>query len=215
MGHPWATDRFRSVLPGPPWENACLIGLIQSVLVDLLRERGGDELLRDTLVQAGLPADTRFRIDRNYPDGEFMRLLEAAVTTTGLSRPLLIEAYATAFLERAKALFPGFFSLPGGARGFLRRQAAIHVSLAAGLRSPEERRDVKDKFHIEDGEHGDLIVSYQSPNQLCDLYRALAHGAAREFGETLMLTELHCQRRDGGAGCAFRLSCPMMAAVHG
>ncbi|PZR14806.1 MAG: heme NO-binding protein [Azospirillum brasilense] len=200
--------------PGLPRENACLIGLIQSVLVDLLHEKGGETLLRDTLVLANLPPDTRFRIDRNYADGEFEHLLEAAIATTGLSRPALIEAYATAFLERAKTLFPGFFSLPGGARGFLRRQAAIHVSIAAGLRSPEERRDVKDKFHIEDGERGDLVVSYQSPSQLCDLYQALAHGAAREFGETLTLTELRCQHRDGGSGCVFRLSFPMMATAH-
>ncbi|UPG73895.1 heme NO-binding domain-containing protein [Roseomonas gilardii subsp. gilardii] len=190
-----------------------MIGLIQSVLVDLLHERGGEALLRDTLALAELPPDTEFRIDRNYPDGEFLRLLDAATATTGLDRPMLIEAYATAFLARAKVLFPAFFTLPGGARGFLRRQAAIHVSLGAGLRSPEERQGVKDKFRIEDGEHGDLIVSYHSASQLCDFYRALAHGAAREFGEMLTLTNLRCQRRDGGAGCTFRLSFPMAAPM--
>lgn len=186
-----------------------MIGIIQRVLLDLLHETGGNELVERTLVAAGLEPGHRFRMDRNYSDTEFQTLVGAAMETTGLDRATVMDLYARHFLVFARQLFPKFFEMSPDSRSLLLRQPAIHASLAAGL---SERRDpaaVRDKFAIDENADGSLTVHYRSPNRLCDLYRRLAERLGEAYGETIRVETLRCGQSD--AYCRLRLRWPQHA----
>ena len=81
-----------------------MIGIIQKVLLDLLEETGGKPLLGAVLKRAEVPENVTFRIDQNYSDDEFHRLLQASSDETGLSEDELshhiTKVYACNICER-------------------------------------------------------------------------------------------------------------------
>ena len=181
-----------------------MIGIIQRVLLDLLEETGGEPLKFAVMDRAGVPHDRSFRIDQNYPDDECLRLIQAAVDETGLSEDEVNVLYAKAFLKQANTLFPQFFMMAKTSEQFLLRQASIHGVIASGLKKPEERQVVKDKFAARSIEPGFVEVTYRSPNKLCGLFRALAHEVAAMYGESLTVECADCMKR-GDDACRFEL----------
>lgn len=180
-----------------------MIGVIQRVLVDLVRERRGEAGAARFLADAGLAADFQFRIDTDYDDAQCLALFAAAGRVLDLPQGALFEAYADIFVRRSRVMFPAFYSLARSSREFLRRQPAIHNSFAAGLRDEAARRHVTDKFSIaEDG--ADLVTTYRSANGLCGLYRALATRVIADYGEEAEITDELCVAR-GDAHCRLRL----------
>ncbi|MEC7546968.1 MAG: heme NO-binding domain-containing protein [Pseudomonadota bacterium] len=164
-----------------------MIGIIQKVLIDLLHDTGGEELVANVLSEAGVPADVTYRIDQNYSDDEFNRLLSASAVITGLSVGELSALYAKAFLNRAKVLFPRFFEMSSSSEEFLMRQATIHAVMASGLKTQDERKAVTDKFSAERIRPGFVRVTYRSANKLKDLYIALAHEVAAIYDEKIQV----------------------------
>jgi hypothetical protein len=182
-----------------------MIGIIQKVLLDLLHETGGASLVTDVLKRAEVPEDVTFRIDQNYSDEEFHRLLQASGQATGLPESELCALYARAFLARARELFPRFFEMSSSSEEFLLRQATIHAVMASGLKTSEDRKAVTDKFSAEQVRPGFIRVSYRSANKLCELYKALAHEVAFLYGEKLQITCEHCMKR-GDTECRFAIN---------
>lgn len=191
-----------------------MIGWVQNVLVELLVEVGGEELRDKVFEHAGVAEGTKFRMDRNYSDEEFRRLIAATAAMTGLDEDAMHAAYGKSFIIKSRRMFPKFFEDIQRSRDLLHRQAAIHRSLGSGLRSPEEREAVSRKFVVtEDG--NDLVVEYQSHNQMCGLYRTMAHQCAGDYGERIAVTTERCARREGDADkphCRFRLHWPDLPA---
>lgn len=181
-----------------------MIGIIQRILLDLLEETGGEALRHAVMDRADVPRDRNYRIDQNYPDDECLRLIHSAVTETGLSEDQINALYATAFLKEARNLFPQFFNMASSSEEFLLRQATIHGVIASGLKKPEERQVVKDKFSARRIEPGFVEITYRSPNQLCGLFRALAHEVAGLYGESLTVDCADCMKR-GDPACRFEL----------
>ncbi|HBS43066.1 MAG TPA: heme NO-binding protein [Oceanospirillales bacterium] len=181
-----------------------MIGIIQRVLLDLLEETGGEPLKFAVMDRAGVPHDRDFRIDQNYPIDECLKLIQGAVDETGLSEDAINVLYAKAFLKEARNLFPQFFMMAKSSEQFLLRQATIHGVIASGLKKPEERQVVKDKFSARSIEPGFVEVTYRSPNKLCGLFRALAHEVAGIYGECLTVHCADCMKR-GDDACRFEL----------
>ncbi|WP_372957266.1 heme NO-binding domain-containing protein [Marinobacter sp.] len=180
-----------------------MIGFIQKVLVDIIRTEGGEEALVAIGRKAGLDEVPDYRIDRDYPDDECLRLLQATGEYFGLDEDALYWLYADHFIRESRQLFPMFYQMAGSARAFLERQPRIHTVLASGLRNEESRERVRDKFEI-DQQGDDLLVTYRSPNRLCGLYEALFNRVLQEFGETGSMEILDCQKR-GAEACRFCL----------
>ncbi len=157
-----------------------MIGFIQKVLVDIIRTEGGEEALVAIGRKAGLDEVPDYRIDRDYPDDECLRLLQATGEYFGLDEDALYRLYADHFIRESRQLFPMFYQMAGSARAFLERQPRIHTVLASGLRNEESRERVRDKFEI-DQQGDDLLVTYRSPNRLCGLYEALLTGCCRSL----------------------------------
>ncbi|SEO42443.1 heme NO-binding domain-containing protein [Aquisalimonas asiatica] len=181
-----------------------MIGLIQHTLLVLLEKEGGTALKQRILTDCGLDPETYFPIHQDFSDTECAALITAAAMNMRVDEQTLWGLYADHFLEEAKAIFPRFFELAPSARDFLLRQPTIHCAFGAGLRDPQAREQVRDKFQItEDG--GDLIVRYRSHLQLCQLYGALAERVLRLYDQPGSVEELQC-RHQGHEACTFHIS---------
>jgi hypothetical protein len=84
-------------------------------------------------------------------------------------------------------------------RQFLELQPEIHNTFAFGLQRPADREAVREKFQLEKLDD-ELVVHYRSPNQLCDMYKAIANHVFRHYGETATIEERKCMKR-GDAEC--------------
>jgi hypothetical protein len=171
-----------------------MIGLIQRVLFDLVEEKGGRRAVEKVKERAGVPADKIFRIGEVYPDDEWLRLLAATCEVLGVSETEAMEAYAETFGRDALTRFPKWFEMSANSRQFLERQIAIHNMFASGLRDPEARRAVTDKFRIETRDD-EIVTHYRSPNQLCTLYVALARWMFRHYGDEATIEQSRCMHR--------------------
>ncbi|APZ44200.1 heme NO-binding domain-containing protein [Acidihalobacter ferrooxydans] len=181
-----------------------MIGLIQKLLLDMARERAGDDAVMEIKRRTGLPPDFNYRIDTDYDNTEAQRLLDNACAVLGISQDQAFEHYARHFLNAARHSFPTFFNLSPTARGLLARQPAIHNMLASGLRDTAKRDAVNDKFAISDLPGEPLEVRYRSPNAWCGLYFALTREVGEHYGENIDIDITQCRAR-GDNECVFRL----------
>jgi hypothetical protein len=184
-----------------------MIGIIQRSLIALIEELGGTELKCRVLKKSGVEADRRFDIDKNYSDEECIRLLQTSLLESGLSEHELNTRFAKQFIKDAKVLFPTFFAMHHNSEDFMLSQAKIHAVLAAGIQEENERKRVKDKFSASRHHPGCVDIAYNSPNQLCGIFIALAHAVAEEYDDQVVVTCRKCKKR-GDQDCQFRLSWP-------
>jgi hypothetical protein len=171
-----------------------MVGLVQKILLDLVKERAGPEAVAEVRRRAGVASDHVFRIGEVYPDEEWQRLWSAACDVLHTTEAELLDAYAETFARDALVRFRMWFDMSANSREFLERQVTIHNVFASGVRDPEARRAVVDKFRIE--KHPTKIVThYRSPNRLCGLYKALARWMFRHYGDEATIDERKCMLR--------------------
>jgi hypothetical protein len=170
---------------------ALMVGVIQKILLKMVEAEAGPEGLATLKAKSNVPPDRNFRIDTVYSDTECLRLFEVACEVLGKPLEELFELYADYFCKDALERWPTWFQMSSSSREFLERQPTIHNCFATGLRDPEARRAVVDKFRIERTSDG-IITHYRSPNHLCGLYKALGRWVARHYGDTIEITEPQC-----------------------
>jgi hypothetical protein len=171
-----------------------MVGLIQKLLLDLVEKEAGHEAVAEVKRRAGVPPDRVFRIGEVYSDEEWQRLLRTACEVLGRSEADVMEAYAETFGRDALSRFRKWFEMSANSRDFLERQITIHNVFASGVRDPDARKAVVDKFRIE--KHKDKIVThYRSPNRLCSLYKALARWMFRHYSDEATIEEPKCMLR--------------------
>ena len=105
-----------------------------------------------------------------------------------------MEVYADVFGRDAMTRFSTWFEMSSNSREFLERQITIHNVFASGVRDPEARKAVEDKFRIEKLE-GEIVTHYRSPNRLCSLYKALARWMFKHYGDQAVIQEPRCMKR--------------------
>jgi Haem-NO-binding len=171
-----------------------MIGLIQKVLLDLVEERAGVDAVSAVRLSAGVPPDRVFRIGEVFSDDEWQRLLRAACDVLHCNETEAMDAYAEVFGRDALTRFPKWFEMSANSREFLERQIVIHNVFASGVRDPEARKAVVDKFRIET-HNGEIVTHYRSPNRLCSLYKSLARWMFRHYGDEAILEEPKCMAR--------------------
>lgn len=181
-----------------------MIGLIQKVLFDMIEDQAGASALQEFKQRVGLSPEFVFRIDTDYDDAQMHELLQEACKLLQVDADTAFSLYAKYFLAAALELFPAFFRMSHSAREFLARQPAIHNIMASGLRDPERRKIINDKFAMIDHIQGPLEVSYRSENQWCSLFMALAREVAAHYGESVSIEIPDCRKR-GAERCTFHL----------
>lgn len=181
-----------------------MIGIIHEILLDFVRKNLGDDAVTELRKRAGVE-EKQFRLDTDYDDAEWRRLVGAAIELAGGDSDGVQKAFAHYAGEDLVLRFPGFFKGAKSARDMIKRQPVIHNNLATGL-SEEARRRVADKFELE--EKGDsLVMHYRSPNQLCAVYIGLAEWVAEHFGEKLEVKHERCLKK-GADECEIELRFP-------
>lgn len=171
-----------------------MVGLIHKILFDLIEAKANASTVLEVKRRAGVDPERRFRIDTVYPDDEWQRLLAAACEVLGVSQDDAEIAFADHFMNDAKRRWHMWFEMSQSAREFLVRQQTIHNAFATGVRDPDARRGMEDKFRIEELEN-EIIAHYHSPNQLCGLYKALARWLLDNYRETATVEERRCTKR--------------------
>jgi hypothetical protein len=168
-----------------------MIGIILKVLTDLVEEKAGKETLKTIFETAGIPSTRQYIINKPYEDTEWQALFEATLKHLKLDKETIFQIYADAFINYVLQLFPSWFEMASNSKAFLKLQPIIHNSFASGLIDPQKRKTVVDKFKLH--EKGDsLVIHYQSPNKLCQLYQALANSAAAYYHDEIVITETSC-----------------------
>ncbi|MDH4574123.1 heme NO-binding domain-containing protein [Salinicola acroporae] len=181
-----------------------MIGLIQRVLIDHIETRYGASVVDSIAAQAGLVSLGR-RIDVDYDDADTLAFFAAAGDYLQLDHEALMALYADLFVKWTRRHYPMFFSMAESAQAFLTRQPAIHASIGAGIRDPELRGRVSDKFRIVEQAPSRLVVAYRSGNGLCSLYHALFSRILEEYAQTGTIVETQCRHR-GDDGCRFEMT---------
>jgi hypothetical protein len=136
-------------------------------------------------------------LNEPYDDSEAQRLSVAAF------RRISVEDIAKAFFEDTLVRFPKWFEMCKTSRQFLEMQPEIHNTFAHGLRRPEDRQAVMDKFRLEKLDD-ELIVHYRSRHHLCDMYKAIAERVFQHYQDRATIEEPRCMKR-GDAECELRL----------
>lgn len=181
-----------------------MVGLIQKLLFDLVESAGGTEAAVDVKRRADVPEDKEFRMDEAYDDEEWRRLLAATCDVLNVTQEQAEEAYADIFIKDALRRWPMWFQMSNSAREFLERQPRIHNGFATGVQDSEARKSINGKFQLEK-HNGELVVHYRSPNQLCGLYKALAHRVSDHYGEKASIEETRCLKQ-GDPECEIHIS---------
>ena len=180
-----------------------MLGLIQKLLIGLIDSVAGPEAVAEVKRLAGVPEDKVYRMYVVYEDEEWNRLFASACKVLKLSRHEAVLAYADYFCRDAMERWPMWFHMSANARELLERQPVIHNSFATGVQDPEARKSIIDKFNLEKCEN-ELVMHYRSPNQLCDLYRALAEWIIDHYGDNATVEETSCIKR-GDSECQIHI----------
>lgn len=171
-----------------------MVGLIQTILLDLVETAGSDGAVARVRGAADVPEDREFRMDASYDDAEWQRLFDAAVEELGITPQQAIEAHAKHFLADALRRFPMWFQMSPNAKSLLMKQPAIHNGFATGVSDPAARSAIEDKFELSETDDG-YRIRYKSPNRLCALYIALAKEVLAHYGEEATISESKCMSR--------------------
>jgi len=180
-----------------------MLGLVQKILFNLIESVSDQKTLNVIKEKAGVPLDKEFRIDTVYDDDEWQRLYSSTLEVLNLTEQQATKAYANAFLQDALTRFPTWFEMSKNSYEFLRRQPAIHGTLAAGLTDIKSRQAILDKFRI-DTSPNKLITYYKSANQQCVLYVELAKLVIDHYKDDATVKEVRCLK-NGDSECEIHI----------
>lgn len=180
-----------------------MVGLICKILIDLVRAKGGEDAVVKVKQKADVPLEKDYKLNIIYSDAEWQRLFGAACDVLQVTRNQAEGAYADFFCKDAINRWPMWFQMSKNSREFLERQPAIHNSLGACISDESQRHAVSDKFLIEQSDDG-IVTHYNSPNQHCGLYKALAWWIIHHYGDEAIIEERLCMKH-GASECEIHI----------
>ncbi|MBN9287166.1 MAG: hypothetical protein BGO43_00890 [Gammaproteobacteria bacterium 39-13] len=174
-----------------------MVGLIQKILLDMVRDVAGEEVLIHIKQEAGVAPDKEFQINNVYDDEEWQKLFAAALKILNLTPEQADEIYASYFIKDALKRFPTWFNMSKNSYEFLLIQPTIHNCFATSVLEKKERDAINDKFVVDKLPHNPkkLITHYRSHNHHCGLYKALAKGVINHYQDKAEIAETHCLKQ--------------------
>ncbi|HUQ21799.1 MAG TPA: heme NO-binding domain-containing protein, partial [Gaiellaceae bacterium] len=173
-------------------------GLIFSSLRDFSVERLG------TRPATALWDDRVFELTQSYDDEWFIAQLERLAAATGESPDEVLRGFGSFAAQRTFAgLYPAYYAENDDTFSFLLGvEQKIHElvrATVAGAYPP--------KLHVQPLNEVGVLISYTSERGLCRLLEGLVRGTAEHYGETVVVEEIQCMRRDEPA-CVFTVMQP-------
>lgn len=174
-------------------------GIIFNLLQEVVTQHHGEDVWDALLDTAGVSGV--YTSLGNYPDEEFVRLVNAAADVRRTPPGDVIRWFGTEAIPRLAAKYPGFFNRHPSTRPFiLTLNGIIHPEvkkLYPGADTPD--------FDIDASSPEVLVMGYHSKRKLCSLAEGLVTGAANHFGEKVSINHCECMHR-GDPSCRLELS---------
>lgn len=170
-----------------------MVGLIQKILIDMIKGVSDEKTLIEIKKLAGLPIDKEFQINLVYSDEEWHRLLKATHKILKVTPEQADVIYAEYFLKDALHRFPTWFDMSKNSYELLLIQPTIHNCFATGVANKESRDAINDKFRVEKLQDK-IITHYKSPNGHCNLYKELAKSVINHYHDEATIDEKSCMK---------------------
>ncbi len=190
-----------------------MVGLMQKLLFNMIRDLAGEETLAKIKQQAQLPPDQEYQMNNVYSDEEWRHLLEVALNVLGMTTEQGDEVFAAYFLKETIQRFPTWFTMSKNSYEFLSIQPTIHNCFATSVLDKASREAINDKFKIEQLPN-QLITHYRSPNQHCNLYKALAKLVLKHYKDEADIEEKTCMKQ-GASECEIHITWTRLGAADG
>jgi hypothetical protein len=167
-----------------------MMGHINNLVVELVRENLGEEGVNRLFLAAGL--DKRpYHPEVIYPEEEFQALFRGAQAVFGADAETAEKAFSKYFMHVSPTMFPGIFRFAGSARGLLERVPHIHRTFP----SAAAQASYEDKIAITESSPERLVIEYRSPNRLCVTLQTVASLTLAHYGEAGAVSETACMKK--------------------
>jgi hypothetical protein len=178
-------------------------GLIFVTWEKFLTEQFGAELLADYRTAIGETASTSPLANRIYSDETLLAGLGVACQLTGVSPDNMLYRYGRYFILNGLTshLCSYLLNQIHGGRDLLLTMSSAHAQLQ---RSSAAITPPLFKYEAVSGKANELLLTYDSPRQLCRVLVGAIKGAAERFSEQVEIVEHTCMKR-GYASCHFEL----------
>ena len=124
----------------------------------------------------------------NYSDAEMLSLVSAAAAQLQITAPEVLRWFGENAMPLLKERYGVLFANHGSSRSFvLSVNSIIHPEvrkLYSGANCPF--------FHFREGGDGSVMMEYGSSRKMCDLAHGFVRGAAKIFGEDVMIPHHTC-----------------------
>ncbi len=170
-----------------------ILNLAEQVVTDGYGADTWDQLLDDA------DLDGAFTTLGNYPDEQFIAIVDAASARLGAPRDDVVRIVGRGAMPLLALRYPAFFTPHASTRPFLLTlNDIIHPEgrqLYPGADVPE--------FGFEEQGDDVLLLEYRSHRQLCALAEGFIAGAAAHYGESVTIEQPRCML-DGAETCLLR-----------
>lgn len=148
----------------------------------------------DILERAGL--DGAYTSLGSYPDADLGKLVSAAAALLGVEPDVVVRLVGEGAIPLLAQGYPAFFTPHTTTRSFL---LTLNDIIHPEVRKLYPGADVPQfEFELE-GDDG-LLLTYRSHRHLCALAEGFVAGAARHYGETVLITQPRCMHQ-GAEAC--------------
>lgn len=169
-------------------------GVIFNLLEEIVTAQYGlsawDELLEKTQLEGA------YTSLGNYPDADFLKLVEAASAALGRSDDEIVRWFGCGALPLFAQRYPHFLTPHTQTRAFL---LTLNDIIHPEVRKIYPGADVP-VFDFDTSQEDRLAIGYESARQLCAFAEGLIEGAATHYGEQVEISQPQCMKR-GGERC--------------
>lgn len=174
-------------------------GMVFTMLGEMIEEKFGLETWDDLIDETDPESDGIYVSTDIYPDQELLAYVAALSKRLDTPANDLVFAFGEHLLGRFAEIHPEFFENLS-IKEFLKSvHDVIHVEVKK--LHPDA---VLPHFDYEDSGGNELVMLYRSPRGLCALAEGLIEGAAKHYGEAVLLAHPICMHH-GSDHCRLQL----------
>lgn len=172
-------------------------GVIFNLAEQVVTDAHGADAWDDILDRAGLGG--AYTSLGSYPDADLGKLVAAAAEVLAVGPEVVIRFIGEGAIPLLAQSYPAFFGPHASTRPFL---LTLNEIIHPEVRKLYPGADVPE-FDFELEADGGLLLTYRSRRHLCALAEGFIVGAARHFGETVVVDQPRCMLT-GATACVLR-----------
>jgi hypothetical protein len=159
-------------------------GAIAQCAEELVREKFGDSKWNEVCTTAGLPADTRFMPATDIDDGATLRVVAAIGKECNLTSSQVADAFGSYWVcVYAPRQYAAYFRGVNSSRDLLAKMDTVHDMVTRSMPGARPPR-----FSYSWTDDKTLVMDYQSPRGLVELFIGLIKGVGEKYNERLAVS---------------------------